>query len=287
MKKDPSLGYVHQTLGWAYEQTERTSGKKGYLEKAEQEYRIALELNDADRFPDVESQLLLNLGNTYLALSNFREAYRHYRQREEQFTSTDETITELLYRKNYGEAAFKSGRTEESLVQYQLALRKVSPDQPTLRAEILERTGLSHQDLGQYAKAIEAFSQALALNRELGQEDTVTLLQRTIGVNLFNLSRASETGGREELKQALGSYFTSLDHLTKGGGKTLQKGPGYLRSCASHRRRGAIRAPAHALVDYHGRSRIAAAGVFRADVLDVAHRNQKICRAGEVLRRCL
>ena len=66
----------------------------------------------------------------------------------------------------------------------------------------------------------------MALNRELGQEDNVTLLQRNIGVNLFNLSRASETGGREELKQALGSYFTSLDHLTKGGGKTLQKGPG-------------------------------------------------------------
>ncbi len=226
MKKDPALGYVHQTLGWAYEQTERTSGKQGYLEKAEQEYRIALELNDAGRFPDVESQLLLNLGNTYLALSNAREAYRHYRQREEQFTPSGETITELLYRKNYGEACFKAGRTEESLVQYQMALRNVPPEQRGLQAEILERIGLSHQDIGQYAKAIEAFSRALALNRELGQEQNVTLLQRNIGVNLFNLSRASETGGREELKQALGSYFTSLDHLTTGGGKTLSKGPG-------------------------------------------------------------
>ncbi|HBP90496.1 MAG TPA: hypothetical protein DD706_22740, partial [Nitrospiraceae bacterium] len=226
MKKDPALGYVHQTLGWAYEQTERTSGKQGYLEKAEQEYRIALELNDAGRFPDVESQLLLNLGNTYLALSNAREAYRHYRQREEQFAPSGETITELLYRKNYGEACFKSGRTEESLVQYQLALRNVPPDQTSLQAEILERMGLSHQDTGQYAKAIEAFSQALAINRELGQEQNVTLLQRNIGVNLFNLSRSSETGGRKELKEALNSYFTSLDHLTAGGGKTLSKGPG-------------------------------------------------------------
>lgn len=226
MKKNPALGYVHQTLGWAYEQTERTSGKQGYLEKAEQEYRIALELNDAGRFPDVESQLLLNLGNTYLALSNAREAYRHYRQREEQFTPSGETITELLYRKNYGEACFKAGRTEESLVQYQMALRNVPPEQPGLQAEILERIGLSHQDIGQYAKAIDAFSRALVLNRELGQEQNVTLLQRNIGVNLFNLSRASETGGREELKQALESYFTSLDHLTTGGGKTLSKGPG-------------------------------------------------------------
>ncbi|CAH1386826.1 CHAT domain-containing protein [Candidatus Nitrotoga sp. M5] len=226
MQKDPAMGYVHQTLGWAYEQTERASGNKGYLEKAEQEYRIALEINDASRFPDVESQLLLNLGNTYLALSNAREAYRHYRQREIQFVPTGDSITEMLYRKNYGKACFQSGRTEESLVQYQLALRDVPLEQPSLKAEILERIGLSHQDIGQYAKAIEAFTQALDLNRELGQEQNVTLLQRNIGVNLFNLSRASDTGGREQLKQALGSYFTSLDHLTADGGKSLSKGPG-------------------------------------------------------------
>jgi tetratricopeptide (TPR) repeat protein len=177
MEKNPAIGYVHQTLGWAYEQSERTSGKKGFLEKAEQEYRIALEINDAGRFPDVESQLLLNLGNTYLALSNFREAYRHYRQREEQFAPTGETITELLYRKNYGEACFKSGRTEESLAQYQLALRNVPSEQLNLQAEILERMGLSHQDNGEYAKAIDAFTKALDLNRELGQEENVTLLQ--------------------------------------------------------------------------------------------------------------
>ena len=226
MEKDPAMGYVHQTLGWAYEQTERTSGNKGYLEKAEQEYRIALEINDVSRFPDVESQLLLNLGNTYLALSNAREAYRHYRQREIQFAPTGDSITEMLYRKNYGEACFKSGRTEESLVQYQLALRNVPPDQPSLKAEILERIGLSHQDIGQHAKAIEAYTQALDINRDLGQDKNVTLLQRNIGVNLFNLSRASKTGGRDELKQALGSYFTSLDRLTADGGKTLSKGSG-------------------------------------------------------------
>lgn len=225
-EKDPTIGYVHQTLGWAYEQTERISGNSGYLEKAEQEYRIALEINDASRFPDVESQLLLNLGNTYLALSNFREAYRHYRQREEQYTPTGETITELLYRKNYGEACFKSGRTEESVTQYQLALRRVPPEQQSLQAEILERIGLSHQDNGEFAKAITAFTQALDLNRELGQEQNVTLLQRNIGVNLFNLSRASETGGREKSKQALESYFTSLNHLASSDEKTLPKGSG-------------------------------------------------------------
>ncbi|MDR4486423.1 MAG: tetratricopeptide repeat protein [Nitrospirales bacterium] len=43
---------------------------------------------------------LLNLGNTYLALGNFPEAYRHYRQRDEQFAPTGGSPTEMLYRKS-------------------------------------------------------------------------------------------------------------------------------------------------------------------------------------------
>ena len=85
IQKDPGISYFHQTLGWAFEQEERIHGKTGYLEKAEREYRIALELNDGFQFPKVESNLLLNLGNTYMALNNFREAYRHYQQRDNRF----------------------------------------------------------------------------------------------------------------------------------------------------------------------------------------------------------
>ena len=215
LEKDPTIGYIHQTLGWAYEQHERSSGEKGFLEKAEQEYRIALELNDAGRFPNVESQLLLNLGNTYLALSNFREAYRHYRHREEKFAPIGESLTELLYRKNYGEASFKSGRSPESITQYHLALQQVPNDQPGLQAEIWDRIGLAHQDLEQYGQAIDAYTHALEINRDIGQEDNVTLLQRNIGVNLFNLSQANETEGRKELKLALDSYLSSLERLTQ------------------------------------------------------------------------
>jgi len=100
---DPGISYFHQTLGWAYEQEERLNAKKGYLEKAEEEYRIALALNDEFQFPDVESNVLLNLGNTYLALGNFREAYRHYKLREAFPVLGGNSVTEILYRKNYGE----------------------------------------------------------------------------------------------------------------------------------------------------------------------------------------
>ncbi|MDH5428906.1 MAG: tetratricopeptide repeat protein, partial [Nitrospirota bacterium] len=225
---DPSIAYIHQTLGWAYEQTERVTGQSGNLEQAEREYRLALDLNDTARLPEVESQLLLNLGNTYLALGNFREAYRHYRQRDDQFTPTGDSATEMLYRKNFGEACFKSGRSPEAVAQYQLALRRVPVDQPALKAQLLERLGLAHQDLGEHAQAIETYTQALDINRELGNAQNVALLQRNIGVNLFNLSGNNQAGGRADLKKALDSYFTSLEHLTKMEKHTKGTGAGLI-----------------------------------------------------------
>ncbi|MEX2492198.1 MAG: CHAT domain-containing protein [Nitrospirales bacterium] len=225
---DPSIAYIHQTLGWAYEQTERVTGQSGNLEKAEREYRLALDLNDRARLPEVESQLLLNLGNTYLALGNFREAYRHYRQREDQFTPTGDSSTEMLYRKNYGEACFKSGRSQEAVGQYQLALRRVPSDQPAFKAQLLERLGLAYQDLGEHAQAIDTYTKALDINRELGNTQNVALLQRNIGVNLFNLSETDQPGSRADLKRALDSYFTSLEHLTRMGGNTIEAGAGLI-----------------------------------------------------------
>lgn len=226
IRLDPGVSYFHQTLGWGYEQQEQLAGKQGFLEKAEQEYRIALELNDEFQFPEVESNLLLNLGNTYRTLGNFHEAYRAYHQRDAGYQPAGDSVTELLYRKNYGEACFKSGRTEEALVQYQLASHRVPVDQKALKAELLERIALSHQDLGDHAQAVDAFSQALELNLELGNKKNLALLQRNIGVSLYNLSASSSGGRREALKRALKSYFTSLDTLKQFGGKKQKEGSG-------------------------------------------------------------
>ena len=226
IQKDPGVSYFHQTLGWAYEQQERLHGKKGYLEKAEGEYRIALELNDEFQFPQVESNLLLNLGNIYMALHNYQEAYRHYQQRETRFAPEGDTVTERVYRKNYGEACFKAGKSEESVTQYRLALKHVPPDQKALKAELLERIGLSQQDLGRHSDAIESFSQAMEINTELGNQKNMALLQRNIGVNLYNLSISKDGGEREALKKALKSYFASLENIQKFGVKEQKKGAG-------------------------------------------------------------
>ena len=226
IQKDPGIPYFHQTLGWAYEQEERIHGKRGFLEKAEHEYRIALELNDEFQFPEVESNLLLNLGNIYMALHNFREAYRHYQQRDQRFPPAGDTVTELLYRKNYGEACFKTGRSEEALVQYQIALKRVPADQQPLKADLWERIGLTQQDLGRYSEAVDSFSQAMEINSELGNQKNMALLQRNIGVNLYNLSLSKDKGEREALKKALKSYFASLENITRFGVKEQKQGVG-------------------------------------------------------------
>ncbi len=223
---NPSVSYFHQTLGWAYEQQERMSGESRGLEQAEQAYRIALELNDEFQFPDVESYLLLNLGNTYLALSNFREAFHHYQQREKQYSPAGSAVTELLYRKNYGEACFKTGRSEESIEQYRIALKHVPDDKLTLKAELLERIGLSQQDLGHYSEAVESFSQAMEMNLQLGNQKNLALLQRNIGVNLYNLSESENHTDRQALKQALKSYFASLEKIQQFGVKEQETSTG-------------------------------------------------------------
>ncbi len=228
VRLEPGITYFHQTLGWAYEQQER-AGKRGSLEKAEQEYRIALVLNDGFQFPDVEANLLLNLGNTYMALHNYSEAYRHYRQRERRRPAGQEPTTELLYRKNYGEACFKTGRTEESVAQYQKALALTPADQSRLKAEVLERIGLSEQDRGHHAEAVRYFSEALELNLAEGLTQNLALLRRNIGVNLYNLGLTKEGPNREALKKALHSYFSSLDTIGEFGVKSQAKGEGLVQ----------------------------------------------------------
>ena len=46
----------------------------------------------------------------------------------------------------------------------------------------------------------------------------------TLGVNLFNLSETDQTKNRADLKKALDSYFTSLDHLTNVGERQQRSG---------------------------------------------------------------
>lgn len=228
IRLNPKISYFHQTLGWAHEQTERL-GTRHALEQAEAEYRLALELNDGFLFPEVENNLLLNLGNIYMKLGNYTEAYRHYARRKGGDVADRDRMRELLYHKNYGEACFKTGRTEESTVQYERALALVPDDQPQLRAELLERRGLSQQEAGLHAQAVESFSEALAINNRLGLTDNLARLGRNVGVNLYNLGVTVPDGSRVSLKRALKSLLESLETVDRFGVTQKVAGPGLIQ----------------------------------------------------------
>ena len=223
---DEGVSYFHQTLGWAYEQYEQLGeGASGFLEKAVDAYLAALQLNDNHRHPNVEANLLLNLGNAYVGLGNFSEALHHY-QRRDQFEHQDRDLqTELLYRKHYGEAAFKSRDTDVAIAQYRQAL-ELATQTTAVTSEILERLALAYQEAGQHAKAIQYFSESMELNHEGGKTKNLGLLQRNIGVNLYNLSLGPQGTDRDALKRALENYFSSLRAITTTGLKAPTKGPG-------------------------------------------------------------
>ncbi len=229
IKLDPGISYFHQTLGWVHEQMEREHPQQGYLERAEQEYRVALELNDGFELQEVEGNLLLNLGNTYMALGNFVEAYRHYQKREGLHLPPKDNVTELLFHKSFGEASFKSGKTGESIRHYQTALALITDPHSKRKASLLERLGLSYQDSRQYTKAVQSFSEALTLNVESGATHNLARLKRNIGVNLYHLSLVQEEVPRAALKDALKNYFSSLEAIQQFGNQDSSAGSGLLQ----------------------------------------------------------
>ncbi|MCP9456682.1 MAG: CHAT domain-containing tetratricopeptide repeat protein, partial [Nitrospira sp.] len=115
------------------------------------------------------------------------------------------------------------------IVQYERALALVPDDQPQLRAELLERRGLSQQEAGLYAQAVESFSEALAINNRLGLRGNLARLSRNIGVNLYNLGATVSDGSRVSLKRALTSLIESLDTIEQFGVTEKSTGPGLLQ----------------------------------------------------------
>jgi CHAT domain-containing protein/Tfp pilus assembly protein PilF len=226
VRLDPGVAYYHQTLGWAYEQYARVGGESVLLTEAARSYLTALELLDPLVFPEAEANLLLNLGNIFFSQGNHAEAYKYYRQREMREHRFPTLLTEVLFRRHYGESCFKIGRNSEAIDQYLQALAAVPEEMAPLRLELLERLALSYQDLGNHVKAVQYFSEALAGNLALAKTENLAILRRNIGVNLFNLGMTPGTVDRRALKNALGSFFQSLETIRQYGTRKQVEGQG-------------------------------------------------------------
>lgn len=229
VRKQPGIFYFHQTLGWAYEQSEKLSKTgKGSLEHSFESYQIALRLLDPRIFPEGEADLLLNLGNVTFALGNHQEAYHYYSQWSLRNNTHGPKMRQVVARKRFAESCFKTKHTEESVKQYQLALDLLPETQKVLQMELLERLALSHREAGNSLLAAQYFSQALEGNLALGRTENLSILRRNIGLSLHDLGDTNSQEGRKSLKKALDSYLKSLDTIQKYGARKPKEGKGMI-----------------------------------------------------------
>ncbi|MBF0195386.1 MAG: CHAT domain-containing protein [Magnetococcales bacterium] len=228
VKQRPDISYFHQTLAWSHEQFEtKGEGGRGHLEKAARHYQTALSLTDPLKTPQVEADLLMNLGNVFYALKNYSESYRFFRSWQRRNRPLKDPLSASLLHKTFGESSYKTEHSKEAVEQYQLALDMLPNDKKMLRLELLEKLGLTQQTLGNHVRAAEAFSQALEENLALGITKNLAILQRNIGANLHESINKDKTPDRDALKKALASYLKSVTYLAKHGKQEQKKGSGF------------------------------------------------------------
>jgi CHAT domain-containing protein/Tol biopolymer transport system component/Tfp pilus assembly protein PilF len=215
---DSQQVFFHQTMGWIYEQKERLAKGDDDLERAVSEYQMALALNDEKLDPENEANLALNLGNGHYLLNNHFSAYHYYNKRKSSGVPFFDSQRASIFHQRFGESAFKSGFHDESLAQYQKALKIVSEKKDLNRmAELNDRIALVYQDKGDYAKAVEYFSKTLKLNRQAGNQVSLSRSLRNIANNLFMLNQEREKPDTQAMNQALNNYFQAIDSLEKYG----------------------------------------------------------------------
>ncbi|MBL4664637.1 MAG: CHAT domain-containing protein [Nitrospinaceae bacterium] len=204
--------FFHQTLGWIYEQQERS----GFLEKALHEYQIALALNDENENPRNEADLLLNLGNGHYLLNNPLSARHYYQKREEAGLEFLNAEREALYRQRYGEASFKTGDPINAVKQFKYAMDLVGEEkEPARIAELHDRIALAYQEKEDYELAVKHFSASLELNRQTGNRSSLSRALRNIANNIYSQNRLQPDS--DKMSRALNYYFEAIDKLEKYG----------------------------------------------------------------------
>ncbi len=206
--------FFHQTLGWIYEQKERQ--QSGFLEKALHEYQIALALNDENENSRNEADLLLNLGNGHYLLSNPLSARYYYQKREEAGLAFLNAEREALYRQRYGEASFKAGDAVNAVKQFKYAMDLVGKkNEPARIAELHDRIALAYQEKEDYELAVKHFSASLELNRQTGNQSSLSRTLRNIANNIYSQNRLQPDS--EKMSRALNYYFEAIDKIEKYG----------------------------------------------------------------------
>lgn len=214
LAQNSQQAFFHQTLGWVYEQKERR--QSGFLEKALREYQIALALNDEKEKPRNEADLLLNLGNGHYSLNNPLSARHYYRKREDTGLPFLSGEREGVYRQRYGEVSFKVGDPSNAVKQFHHAMKLIEKKNDLSRlAELHDRIALAYQEKEDYELAVKHFSESLELNRQTGNQASLSRVLRNIANNVYSQNRLQPDS--EKMSRALDYYFEAIDKLEKYG----------------------------------------------------------------------
>ncbi|RMD54356.1 MAG: hypothetical protein D6828_04825, partial [Nitrospirae bacterium] len=117
-----TVEYYHQTLGYIYEVLETAYGEEGNLKRALEAYQKAYFLNDHENNPLNAANLLLNLGNGYFLLGQYRKAFNYYVKRIEVGIPFQDRVREIIFYRRYGAAAFQLHDSERTIKAYEKAL---------------------------------------------------------------------------------------------------------------------------------------------------------------------
>jgi len=183
---DPQSPYPHQTLGWLEEQTARLDDDPGHLLAAAEQYEAALDLMTGAGLRRERADLLLNLGNVYLALGNGDQAWRLYRQRQQCGEPFRRPERKLAFLENLARTAFLSDHLEQAATTWQQAFelsRRLGRERRLPR--LLAAQAAARQVAGQHRQAAEVFARACRLYGQAGRVAERARCLRSLGYNQF------------------------------------------------------------------------------------------------------
>ncbi|MBW1754485.1 MAG: hypothetical protein JRJ46_15735, partial [Deltaproteobacteria bacterium] len=173
------IEYFHQTLGYVFEVLETVYQAKGTLELALESYKKAYFLNDHKNNPENAANLVLNLGNTYYLLGQYRKAFLYYTRRLKTDIAFDNYNTEILFYRRMGAAAFQAREAAQTIQAFTKALdlieSRMEPQQASdafdrISRYIMDRVvapGIRHAEISNEIKAIAAAQSKI--NRRLSK----------------------------------------------------------------------------------------------------------------------
>jgi len=216
-----STFWYHQTLGFVLEQRGRSKDNREDLIAALESYENAIELIPNDSGPDALAALLQNAGNVALELERNAEARRLFARRDGLSAGFASALNELLFRYQYGVAAFRAFETSEAARQFTLALDLVqvaatrhAKELPTerateLRRELIDRRALALSQSLDWNDAAADYLVLASLAPERSMERVRALRNRALVLQRRADGEAPQAAGvtlaeaRRELNEAL------------------------------------------------------------------------------------